>query len=73
MTDERGPIRQNSGNLEEFQAAIGELTDLAAMVVYEAFVEGKLEAPKDLARMVDITVNSMNRSGDVDAPFHLTV
>jgi hypothetical protein len=35
MTDERGPIRQNSGNLEEFQAAIGELTDLTAMVVCE--------------------------------------
>jgi hypothetical protein len=38
MTDERGPLRQNSGNLEEFQAAIGELADLTFMVVYEAFV-----------------------------------
>jgi hypothetical protein len=40
MTDERGPLRQNSGNLEEFQAAIGEWTDLTATVAYEAFVEG---------------------------------
>jgi hypothetical protein len=61
MTDERGPIRQNSGNLEEFQAAIGELTNLTATMVYESFVEGKLEAPKGLARMVhDLIISSQN-------------
>ena len=66
MTDERGPIRQNSGNLEEFQAAIGELTNLTATMVYEVFVAGKLEALKGLARMVHdliISSQSMRNSG----------
>jgi hypothetical protein len=30
MTDERRPIRQISGNLQEFRAAISELTDAVA-------------------------------------------
>jgi hypothetical protein len=53
MTDERRSIRQISRNLQEYQAAISELTDVTAkVVIYEAFVEGRLEAPKHLARTV---------------------
>src|SRR5258708_11978019 len=53
MTDERRSIRQISRNLQEYQAAISELTDITAkVVIYEAFVEGRLEAPKHLARTV---------------------
>jgi hypothetical protein len=43
MTDERGSIRQNSGNLEKFQAAMSKLTNVTVKVgIHEAFVEGRL-------------------------------
>ena len=43
-----GPMRKQ---VETWQQS--ELTDVAAkVVIYEAFVEGKLEAPKHLARTV---------------------
>jgi hypothetical protein len=49
MTDGRRPIRQISGNLQEFQAAISELKHVTPKaVIYEGFVEGRLEAPKPL-------------------------
>ena len=39
--------------LKQVEAWPGELTDVTAkVVIYEAFVEGKLEAPKHLARTV---------------------
>lgn len=51
MTDGRQPIRQISGNLEEFQAATGELRYVTVKVaICGAFAEGRLEAPKHLAR-----------------------
>jgi hypothetical protein len=43
MTDGTLPIRPISGNLQEFQVAVSELTDVAAkVVIYEAFCEGML-------------------------------
>jgi hypothetical protein len=40
MTDERRPIRQNSGNLKKFQAAMSEVTAVIVKVaIHEAFVE----------------------------------
>ena len=40
MTDERRPIRQISGNLQEFQPATSKLTDVTVkVVIYDALVE----------------------------------
>jgi hypothetical protein len=48
MTDETRPIRQISRNLQEFQAATGELRYVTVKVaICGAFVEG---TPKHLAR-----------------------
>ncbi len=49
-----GPMRKQ---VESWQR--GKLTDVTAkVVIYEAFVEGKLEAPKHLARTVLTCISS---------------
>ena len=54
-----------------------ELTDITAkVVIYEAFVEGKLEAPKHLARTVhdlyfDREEREVSRSATSGSPIHL--
>jgi hypothetical protein len=56
MTDEKRPIRQISGNLEKFQAAMSELTGITVKVdIHEAFVEGKLEALKAASHLLSGT------------------
>jgi len=43
MTDERRPIRQNSGNLKKFQAGISKLMNVTVKVsIHEALVEGRI-------------------------------
>jgi hypothetical protein len=47
-----GPFDRFSRNLPEFQAAVSELTDIPKGVIYEGFVECKLEVPEHRARTV---------------------
>ncbi len=42
MTDERWPIRQISGNLQEFQGALSELTHITSKVVISQRVRTKV-------------------------------
>jgi len=49
--------------VNKWRMAKDELTDVpAAVVIYEAFVEGKLEAPKHLARTFLPIAHCFNRS-----------
>jgi len=56
-----GPMRKQ---VESWQR--GKLTDVTAkVVIYEAFVEGKLEAPKHLARTVLTCISSPDTTNPV--------